>query len=98
MSNARSPRDVCSMTIGINGLIRFAPPSLSGGPDFRLDRLLLLRRPQLLPRPCELDGDPLHLRGDPVEGAAQPKVLTQLVEPLRFQHRRDGLLLLPLLT
>src|SRR6266540_5520969 len=98
MSNARSPRDVCSITIGIKGLIRFVPPSLSGGPDFRLGRLLLLRRPKLLARAGELDGNSLHLGGDPVERAAQAEILADPVHSVRREDRVHGLLVLPLLA
>src|SRR5262249_39937575 len=98
MSNARSPREVCSITMGINGLIRFRPPSLSGGPDFRLDRLLLLGRPELLASAGELDRNPLHVRGDPVECAAQAQILANVLEPLGCEHLGDRVLVLSLLA
>src|SRR5438270_8256704 len=78
MSNARSPREVCSTTMGTRGLIPFAPPSLSGDPDFRIGRgLLLLGRPEFLARPREIDRDRLDLGDDPIERAAEPEVLAQ---------------------
>src|SRR5581483_3553966 len=98
MSNARSPREVCSITIGINGLIGVAPPSLSGCPDFRLGRLLLLRRPKLLARTGELDGDPLHLGGDPIERATHAQVLADPVDGVALEDRLHGLFLLALLA
>src|SRR4051812_38765292 len=100
MSKARSPRDVCSTTIGTNGLIALLT---SRCPEFRLAGrslllLLLLRRPQLLARLGELGVDPLHLTGDAVERLAQAQVLLQALECLgRREHALDGVAGLALL-
>src|SRR6266511_1677034 len=159
MSKARSPREVCSITIGIRGLMRvprrrMPPPGearlgfrltplaagacargacpycgycpahrslgslasdaretrrrscfgrcscrllLAGGPQFRIgNRLLLLRRPQLLAGTCELERDPLHLRAEPIDGLAQAKVLANRLAARRGEHLLDRLLLLTL--
>src|ERR687883_354359 len=78
MSNERSPREVCSITIGMSGLI--APLLLAGrGPQSCLCLVsFLLGCPELLACGRELDGDPLHLRGDAVEGAGEAKRLARL--------------------
>src|SRR3954452_7062011 len=101
MSKARSPRDVCSTTIGTRGLIRCdslaagCPDLLVAGRSFLL--LLLLRRPKLLARLRELGLDARHLPGDVVERLAQAQVLLEAVERLgRLQHPLDRLLLLAL--
>src|SRR5215831_1544947 len=79
MSKARSPRDVCSTTMGIRGLISFSSLR-TWGPEFRcLGRLLLLRRPDRLARLVQIRGDRLHLGGDAVEGALEAKVLADPV-------------------
>src|SRR4051794_14193030 len=100
MSKARSPRDVCSTTIGTRGLIRCdslaagCPDLLVAGRSFLL-LLLLLRRPKLLARLRELGLDARHLPGDVVERLAQAEVLLEAVERLgRLQHPLDRLLLL----
>src|SRR5918998_89029 len=91
MSNARSPREVCSMTIGTSGLTG-GPPRwcetrrgawsygllTAGCPQLRIGRpLLLLRRPQLLARGVQLRVDALDLRRDPVERGAQADVVAE---------------------
>src|SRR5689334_18944517 len=99
MSKARSPRDVCSTTIGINGLIRFSALLTSWGPDLLLARsgFLLLGRPELLARVRQLGRDPRRALGDRVERLAQPQVLLQPVERVgRLQHPLDRLRLLAL--
>src|SRR5712692_6163638 len=85
MSNARSPREVCSTTIGIRGLMRSL---LAGwGPQFLLGRrAILLRSPDALTRRfllCALGrlllGDRLDLGDDPVERLAQADALADAV-------------------
>src|ERR671911_2927753 len=90
MSKARSPRDVCSTTIGINGLI--ASRLLAAwGPDFHSrSTFLLLRSPKLLSCFRQFDGDPLHSGDDLVERLAEPKVSPNLLEiPALAQALRD---------
>src|SRR5919199_1030431 len=91
MSNERSPREVCSITIGMSGLI--APLLLAGrGPQSCLCLVsFLLGCPELLARGRELDGDPLHLRGDAVEGAGEAKRLALLLPAARLAELRDRL-------
>src|SRR5580765_3196620 len=74
MSNERSPREVCSMTIGMRGLIRLL--LASGGPQFRLCLgLFLVRCPDCLTRRSLLGRNPLDLVRDPVECTRQPNGL-----------------------
>src|SRR5581483_2108519 len=67
MSNARSPRDVCSTTIGIRGMSSL----LAAGCPHLLRRarlfLVLVGSPELLARRRLLRRDRLHLGGDAVE-------------------------------
>src|SRR5438105_9855900 len=80
MSNERSPREVCSITIGIRGLIS-GWLLAAGGPQFRFGRwFFLVGRPDLLARGVLLGRDRLHLGGEPVERALEPQVLAQLVD------------------
>src|SRR5256885_10639977 len=66
MSNERSPREVCSMTIGISGLIGLL--LASGGPQFRLCLgLFLVGGPDCLARGRLLGRNPLDVGCDPVE-------------------------------
>src|SRR3990172_6352221 len=82
MSNERSPREVCSMTIGMRGLMQ-APSCwllAAGGPQLLLDPggflfLFLVRRPELLSRRGGGRRDRLDVGEEPVEGGAQAKVL-----------------------
>src|SRR5512146_810728 len=80
MSNARSPREVCSTTIGTNGLI--ASSLLAAwGPQFRAGlRLLLLRRPDALARLVQVGRDRLHLGRDPVERLLEAEVVADAVD------------------
>src|SRR5919202_7767 len=106
MSNDRSPRDVCSITIGMRGLMAGAPSFsrfdwsfqtvargspygltvtpqaasrrllATGDAQFRLClRRFLVRCPDRLARTLLLERDPLHLRGDAVEGSGEPPAL-----------------------
>src|ERR1700709_2337707 len=98
MSNARSPRDVCSTTIGTNGLIDSPPlPSagLTGRPDRglrdrRLGLLFLSRLPQLLSCCLLRGGDRRRDLASPVERALEPELVARrLLRPRRqhFLHR-----------
>src|SRR5918911_152045 len=91
MSNERSPREVCSITIGMSGLI--APLLLTGrGPQSCLCLVsFLLGCPELLARGREVGGDPLHLGGDAVEGAGEAKRLALLLPAARLAELRDRL-------
>src|SRR6266511_2710253 len=71
MSNDRSPREVCSITIGINGLIS-GWLLATGGPQFRLGLgFFLVGRPDAFARLRLLGRNPLDLVRDPVESAGQ---------------------------
>src|SRR3954449_13578320 len=66
MSNDRWPRDVCSITIGINGLIQLL--LAAGGPQFRVGLgLFLVGCPDCLARGRLLGRYPLHVGCDQVE-------------------------------
>src|SRR3954447_13101683 len=104
MSNARSPRDVCSTTIGTNGLIDSPPlPSagLTGRPDRglcdrRLGLLVVTRCPQLLACCVLLRGDRRRDLGGPVERALEPQLITRCLLRPRCQdllHRGVDVLL-----
>src|ERR1700688_378654 len=96
MSNARSPREVCSTTIGTSGLIVLALVSLRRPdssrrlaawrpqPAGRRVRVLflgpLLRRPQLFARLRLRNRDRGALRRDPLNGLTRGQVLAQLVQ------------------
>src|SRR3954464_5520663 len=70
MSNDRSPREVCSITIGINGLIYLL--LASGGPQFRVGLgLFLVGRPDCLARGRLLGRDALDVGRDQVERAGE---------------------------
>src|SRR5919206_5040344 len=90
MSNERSPREVCSITIGINGLIELL---LAGrGPQScRLRVSFLLGCPELLARGREVGGDPLHLGRDAVEGAGEAERLALLLPAARLAELRNRL-------
>src|SRR5919201_2037698 len=98
MSNARSPREVCSITIGINGLMAVTPQAESpwllpaGGPQFRLGLGgFLVGGPDLLARAGGLARDALHLGRDPVERLPQPQVAAQRFVAAAGEHLLDGL-------
>src|SRR6266511_50949 len=88
MSNDRSPREVCSITIGINGLMS-GWLLATGGPQFRL-RLgfFLVWRPDALARLGLLGWNALDFSRDPVESAGQAHRLT-----LRLVRARSSRLL-----
>src|SRR5436189_1495084 len=78
MSNARSPREVCSTTIGTRGLIwrgvYRSPLPVPGRPKagpLALGSLLLLGRPQPLAGLCLLERDRLRRPRDHVGGLAE---------------------------
>src|SRR3954469_20446937 len=86
MSKARSPRDVCSTTMGISGISSLLA---TWGPKFRgLRRLLLLRGPDALARLVQLGRDRLHLGGDPVERLLHAQVVA---DPIGAALRDEGL-------
>src|SRR3954449_7600585 len=95
MSKKRSPREVCSMT---DGMIRFDGGFMwlltSGGPEFRVGRLLsLFGSPESVARLCQLARDPLHLCGDAVEGIAHANVVSKRLDPAalaELEHRLLG--------
>src|SRR3972149_8271355 len=98
MSNARSPRDVCSITIGISGLISGSPGSsrrllsASRSPYLHVaGGLLLLGGPQLLAGSRKVHRDALHSGDDVVEGLLEPQIAPQLLEAAVLPHGRDGL-------
>src|SRR2546422_8614244 len=75
MSNERSPRDVCSITIGINGLMS-GWLLAAGAPQFRLcRRFFLVRGADPLARLGLLGRDALDVRDNAVEGSGQADVL-----------------------
>src|SRR5215207_1252387 len=79
MSKARSPREVCSTTIGTSGLIgRASLARRVGRPDLRGALLLLLvGRPELLARGRLLDRDRLRALHEQVHGLAHRDVLAK---------------------
>src|SRR6266536_6131614 len=91
MSNARSPREVCSTTIGINGLIAFnSSLGATGGPDLRVGRrLILLRRTDALTRLVQLGRDRLHVGRDAVERFLEPQVVANAVRPALLDELVD---------
>src|SRR5437773_8355198 len=91
MSNARSPRDVCSTTIGIRGISVLLA---AGGPQLlRLLRLFLflLRGPELVASLCPLRRDRLHLRDDAVDRLLQPELRTDALGPAALEELVDVL-------
>src|SRR5438552_634131 len=75
MSNERSPREVCSMTMGMRGLMSRRLLA-TGGPQFRLClRSFLFRCPDRLARLLPLERDALDLGRDPVEGGGKAEAL-----------------------
>src|SRR5256886_3900483 len=88
MSNERSPREVCSITMGINGLMS-GWLLATGGPQFRLGCwLFLVRGPDGFTGRGLLGRDAVDLVDDTVEGAREPHAL-----PLRVVGTRAARLL-----
>src|SRR4026207_1913585 len=93
MSNARSPRDVCSITIGISGLI--SVPSSSGllatGRPYlhAAPALLLLGCPEFLTRLRKLDRDAIDPADDLVERLPKAEIAAELLEASALAHGRD---------
>src|SRR3954447_13201329 len=74
MSNERSPREVCSITIGINGLIS-GWLLAAGGPQFRLlGWVFLVGCPDRVACGSLLGRDALDFIDDAVESAGEPHV------------------------
>src|SRR5580765_3324642 len=99
MSKARSPREVCSTTIGINGLI--CSLLASGGPQPLSGRALLFWRPDGLTRGVplrafrgDLGRDRDHLGRDAVERLPHPDALADAVGAAAGEERIDVLVLL----
>src|SRR5579884_3874312 len=85
MSNARSPREVCSTTMGIRGLTWGMPRSglgPAGRPELRRRDLRLLRgrRPELLTGLGLLDGYRHRRLHQEVDRPAQPQVVAEGLE------------------
>src|SRR5215208_8520872 len=106
MSKARSPRDVCSTTMGISGLTP-APRGVQGvdrscpscrllarrGPQFRLGLVgFLVGRPDRLTGARDLDRNRLDLGGHAVECGAQPQIVSQLLGGRRAGYALEDLL------
>src|SRR5581483_9197877 len=97
MSNARSPREVCSTTIGIKGISALLA---AGCPQLlRLRRLFLflLGRPDALARLRALGCDRLHLGRDPVERLPHAQVGADALGAAALEELVDVLVGLPLL-
>src|SRR6266516_867599 len=91
MSNERSPREVCSITMGINGLIS-GWLLATGGPQFRLGgRLFLVWRPDGLAGGSLLGRYALDLAGNAVEGTGEAHVLALRVVCARSMRLLDDL-------
>src|SRR4029453_15222976 len=95
MSNERSPRDVCSITIRINGLMQspcFRSGSGAWGPQLRLGfGGFLVGSPDRVAPPGLLEGDGVAPGRDPVEGRAQAQVLAQVLLPAVLPQILDHL-------
>src|SRR5262245_47624007 len=99
MSKARSPREVCSTTIGINGLI--CSLLASGGPQRLPGRALLFWCPDALT--CgvplralcgHLGRDRSHLRCNAVERLSHPDAFADAIRPAVGEERVDVLVVL----
>src|SRR5262245_57692098 len=96
MSKARSPREVCSTTIGINGLI--CSLLASGGPQRLSGRALLVWRPDALTCGVALRAlrgflrrDRGHLGCNAIERLSHPDALADAVRPAVGEERIDVL-------
>ena len=79
MSNARSPREVCSTTIGISGISSTSPyvpgvHSFAGSAGCSCPGVQMLSRAS-----CKFRCDRLHFGGDAVERPLQPQVVANAV-------------------
>src|SRR5581483_2635761 len=99
MSNARSPRDVCSTTIGIKGISRSL--LVAGGPQFRCAFFIWRTRasflaggPDRFARLRELRGDRLHVGDDAVDCLAKPQLRPDAVGAAGLHELGDVLLAL----
>src|SRR4051794_39461540 len=100
MSKARSPREVCSTTIGIRGLMSLL--LARRGPKLLLGRgAFLVRRPDALTRGLLLRAlgrlllrDRRHLGRDPVERLAHPDAVADAVGAALGEERVHVLLAL----
>src|SRR6185436_6456706 len=91
MSNERSPREVCSITIGINGLISDWLLA-AGGPQFRLlGWVFLVWCPDSVACRSLLRGDALDFFDDAVESAGEPHVFALGVVGARSASLLDDL-------
>ena len=92
MSNARSPREVCSITIGITcsyGLM--LAPCCRGSTVSQTFLVFPSPASKCSLAPRDLDRNPLDIGGEPVERGAQPQVLAQPLVGSRLAQPRDGL-------
>src|SRR5438477_13058570 len=98
MSKARSPREVCSTTIGIRGLMsllaRWCPQLLGRGAVLAWGPDALTRSLLLPPLRCLLRRDRLHLGDDPVERLAHPDAVAEAVRAAFREERVDVRLVL----
>src|SRR5215510_1620467 len=98
MSNARSPRDVCSTTIGIRGISFLLAAGCPQLLRFRRLFLFLVGRPEPLARFGRLRRDRLDLGGDPVERLAEAQVGPHAVGAAALEERVDVLVRLTLVA
>src|SRR3954447_186781 len=94
MSNARSPRDVCSTTIGIKGISRSL--LVAGGPQFllRAGAFFLAGRPDGLACLRELLRDRRHLGRNAIDRFLQPQIRADAVGAARLHELLDVLVAL----
>src|SRR5216117_655205 len=91
MSNERSPREVCSITMGINGLMS-GWLLATGGPQLRLGGwLFLVGRPDGFAGSGLLGRDALDLADDSVEGTGKAHVFALRVVRARLARLLDDL-------
>src|SRR6476469_6961216 len=91
MSNERSPREVCSITMGINGLMS-GWLLATGGPQFRLGGwLFLVGCPDGFAGGGLLGRGPVALLGDRVRRAGQQHGIAPRVRRARPAGLPDGL-------
>src|SRR5579864_4496874 len=96
MSNARSPRDVCSTTIGIRGMSLLLA---AGGPQLlRLLLRFLLGSPDALPRLFLLRRDRLDVGRDPVDRLLEAEIGADAVGTAARDELLDVIVALALLA